>query len=72
MEILEGSHKSCGKEKCMETITNLKTGSNFKNEEKGKRTWGSRIYTFLASGGLILVLVAGFIIAVIIVSKLSK
>ena len=56
----------------METATNGKTGSNIKNEEKGKPTWGSRIYTFLASGGLILVIVAGFIIAVIIVSKLSK
>jgi hypothetical protein len=56
----------------METATNERIGSNIKDEEKGKRKWGSRIYTFLASGGLILVLVAGFIIAVIIVSKLSK
>jgi hypothetical protein len=55
----------------METATNEKMGSNIKNGEKGKRKWGSRIYNFLASGRLMLVLVAGFIIAVIVVSKLS-
>ncbi len=56
----------------MEAATRKKMETNIKGEEKGKRKWGSRIYSFLASGGLILVLVAGFIIAVIIVSKLSK
>ncbi len=55
----------------METAAVEKLGSNTKNEEKRKRKWGNRIYNFLASGGLILVLVAGLIIAVIIVSKLS-
>jgi len=55
----------------METATNERIGSDIKDEEKGKRKWGSRIYNFLASGGLMLVLVAGFIIAVIVVSKLS-
>jgi len=52
----------------METTANEKIETTKRGE---KATWGSRIYTFLASGGLILVLVAGFIIAVIIVSKLS-
>lgn len=55
----------------MEEATNKKMEANIKDEGKGKRKWGSRIYTFLASGGLILVLVGGFIIAVIIISKLS-
>jgi hypothetical protein len=55
----------------MEAETNNKMGANIKDEGKEKRKWGSRIYNFLASGGLILVLVGGFIIAVIIISKLS-
>lgn len=55
----------------METGANEKMQMNMRDEGKGKRGWGSRIYTFLASGGLILVLVGGFIIAVIIISKLS-
>jgi hypothetical protein len=69
MEFSEKSHKSFGKEKFMETTANEKMKTNTRDNRKGK--WGSRIYNFLASGGLILVLVAGFIIAVIIVSKLS-
>ncbi len=48
-----------------------KAETNIGDKGKGKRGWGGRIYTFLASGGLILVLVGGFIIAVIIISKLS-
>jgi len=56
----------------MQTETSEKMGTTIKKEEKRKGTWGSRIYTFLASGGLILVLIGGFIIAVVIVSKLSK
>jgi len=55
----------------MEETTNKKMVPDIKDEGKGKRGWGNRIYTFLASGGLILVLIGGFIIAVIIVSKLS-
>ena len=53
----------------METTANEKMGTYTRDNRKGK--WGSRIYNFLASGGLILVLVAGFIIAVIIISMLS-
>ena len=55
----------------METVTNQKMETNVREEEKGKRKWGSRIYTFLASGGILIVLVVGFIIAVIIIGKLS-
>jgi len=55
----------------MEEETNKKMVPDIKGEGKGKGKWGSRIYNFLASGGLILVLVGGFIIAVIIISKLS-
>jgi hypothetical protein len=55
----------------MEEATNKRTVPDIKDEGKGKQGWGSRIYTFLASGGLILVLIGGFIIAVIIASKLS-
>jgi len=69
MEFSERSHKSCRKEKFMGTTANEKMETNAKDKGKGK--WGSYIYNFLASGGLILVLVAGFIIAVIIVSMLS-
>jgi hypothetical protein len=69
MEFSERSHKFCRKEKFMETTANKKMETNTRNKGKGK--WGSRIYNFLASGGLILVLVTGFIIAVIIVSMLS-
>jgi len=55
----------------MEGATKEKIETNIRDEGKGKRKWGSRIYNFLASGGLILVIIAGFIIAVIIISKLS-
>jgi len=55
----------------MEAGPGNKTETNIGDKEKGKRNWGSRIYNFLASGGLILVLVGGFIIAVIIISKVS-
>ena len=55
----------------MEAETNEEIQVNVKNGEKKKRKWGSRIYNFLASGGLILVIVGGFVIAVIIISKLS-
>ncbi len=55
----------------METGTNEKMQMNMRDGRKGKRKWGSRIYNFLASGGIILVLIGGFIIAVIIISKLS-
>jgi hypothetical protein len=54
----------------METGTNEKIQMNKRDGGKGKRKWGSRIYNFLASGGLILVLIGGFIVAVIIISKL--
>ena len=55
----------------MEEGTNKKMVPDIKDQGKRKRKWGSRIYNFLASGGTILVLVGGFIIAVIIISKLS-
>jgi hypothetical protein len=55
----------------MEEANNKKMVPDIKDEGKGKRKWGSLIYNFLASGGLILVLVGGFIVAVIIISKLS-
>jgi len=56
----------------MESATNEKMETNIGDKGKGKRKWGSRIYNFLASGGLILVLIGGFIIAVIIISKLCR
>ncbi len=55
----------------MEAAAGNKMAANTGDKGKGKRKWGSRIYNFLASGGLILVLVGGFIVAVIIISKLS-
>lgn len=61
-------YKSCGKEKLMEKATNEKMETNIMDEGKGKgkRKWGSRIYNFLAYGGIILVLIGGFVIYIII------
>ena len=50
----------------MEEATNKKMETNIINEGKGKRKWGSRIYNFLAYGGIILVLIGGFLIYIII------
>ncbi len=55
----------------MEAAPGNKTEASIGDKGKGKRKRGSRIYNFLASGGLLLVLVGGFIVAVIIISKLS-
>ncbi len=59
-------YKFCRKEKFMEKATNDKMETNIMDEGKGKRKWGSRIYNFLAYGGIILVLIGGFVIYIII------
>jgi preprotein translocase subunit SecF len=55
----------------MEGATNEKMENNVKQEGKGKRTWGSRIFNFLAYGGFMLVLVA-IVVIIIVISLLTR
>ncbi len=51
----------------METGTKEKVQMDMRDGEKRKREWGSRIYNFLAIGGMILLLVGGLILIIIII-----
>lgn len=46
----------------------MESAPNAKAEDEGKkkRTWGSAFFTFLASGGIIVLLVVGVALAVVI------
>jgi hypothetical protein len=50
----------------MEATSNGKVEVGNKEEGKKKRSWGSAFYTFLASGGIIVLLVLGVVLAVVI------
>jgi hypothetical protein len=54
------------KEEYMETTPNGRVEVSGREEGKKKRSWGSAFFTFLASGGIILLLIAGVAIAVVV------
>ncbi len=51
----------------MGTETNGKVQMDVRDGGKRKREWGSRIYNFFATGGMILLLVGGLIPIIIII-----
>ncbi len=64
-------YKRYGKEEVMEPEIKEKEETTIKEEKKGKRKWGSRIYNFMAYGGFMLVLIA-IVVIIIIISILTK
>jgi len=55
----------------METAIKEQEETSIKEEQKGKRKWGSMIFNFLAMGGIILVFIAIAAI-VVVISILTK
>jgi hypothetical protein len=55
----------------MEEVIKEKEETTIKEEKKGKRKWGGRIYNFMAYGGFMLVLIA-IVVIIIIISILTK
>ncbi len=54
------------KEERMEATSSNKIKVNGEGSANKKRSWGSAVFTFLASGGIILVLVVGVVITIVI------
>ena len=50
----------------MEATSNGKAEVTKREEGKKNRSWGSAFYTFLASGGIIILLVVGVVLAIVI------
>jgi hypothetical protein len=55
----------------MEATSDGKMEIDSRDKAKKKRSWGSAFYTFLSSGGIIVLLLVGFVL-VIVISVLIK